>query len=46
MDWHLIYRDMPTLETVAAGIPVAAIADQRTFIDELGIIAYLELHKW
>src|SRR5207245_447931 len=45
MDWHLIYRALPTLEAVAAGIPAAAIADQRTFLDERGIIAYLELHK-
>ena len=45
MDWHLIYRDVPTLEAVSADVPAAAIADQQTWVDEFQCIAYLDIHK-
>ena len=45
MDWWLIHRDEADLHSLATEIPKADIARLRSFQDELGNIAYLELEK-
>ena len=43
MDWWLIYRDEPELETWSQDIPRAQLAGQRLFRDETKNLIYLEL---
>lgn len=45
MDWTLIYRTLPELEVVAAGIPTHELARRQSFTDPAGAVGYLTLTR-
>ena len=45
MAWRLIYRDESEMAEIAAAVPGAEVARQRTFRDPGGNVVYLEIEK-
>lgn len=45
MDWRLIYRSEGDLEALTAQLDDGSIADQGTFRDASGVVAFMELRK-
>ena len=45
MGWSLIYRDLPAIEALAAGVPDGEVAARRFWSDAFGAIGYLELQR-
>lgn len=45
MDWHLIYRDKPQIESFASEISASDIASCTYYQDDAGCIGYLEIRR-
>jgi hypothetical protein len=45
MEWELIFRSPEELADTASRIPAEQIADKKTYLEEGGMIVFVELHK-